>query len=449
MARTLGDSADPKPDLPETGLSKSETITTDLQPLPYHVAIRDYLQTEESALWKWFSKTKTQDDHAEAIRFDLLKTTYRIDSDSDPELYVQAARVSKRLNLDVPITLYQAQNPGALNASICTMTNEAHIVFQGPITERLEASELDALIAHELGHLMLWRNWDKQFLTTELILDALTKDPRAQPAHFETARLFRLHTEIFCDRACLDVIDDPHLAISMLVKITTDVKNANASSYLKQAKEIAAKGELSSDGVTHPEAFIRALATESWADADSPKTQDAANKQISQMISGKLDINTDLLGQQQLSKLTRQLIDWMLASQWMQTDLTVAHAKAYFNDYQPPLASKSKLAPTDTDSAKASKSIAAKLLDQLKNATENLKKYVAYVILDFVAADRDLEHAPIALALNVCEQIGIKTLFCDIARKELRLRKKQMDLISETRGELIAAAAQAKPSNTK
>ena len=314
---------------------------------------------------------------------------------------------------------------------------------KGQLPKDSKAGELDALIAHELGHLMLWRNWDKQFLTTELILDALTKDPRAQPAHFETARLFRLHTEIFCDRACLNVIDDPHQAISMSVKMTTDVQNANAASYLKQAKEIAAKGELSSDGVTHPETFIRALATESWADATDPETRDAANKQISQMISGKLDINTDLLGQQQLSKLTRQLIDQMLASQWMQTDLTVAHAKAYFNDYKPPLTAKSKPA---SNSAKANKSIGVELIDQIKNATENLKKYVAYVILDFVAADRDLEHAPIALALDVCEQLGIKTLFSDIARKELRLRKKQMDLIGETRDELIAAAAQAKPS---
>ena len=99
---------------------------------------------------------------------------------------------------------------------------------------------------------------------------------------------------------------------------------------------------------------------------------------------------------------------------------------------------------TSFHSAKANKSIGVELIDQIKNATENLKKYVAYVILDFVAADRDLEHAPIALALDVCEQLGIKTLFSDIARKELRLRKKQMDLIGETRDELIAAAAQAR-----
>ena len=138
MAKTLGDSEDPEPDPPETGSLKPVPPTAELQPLPYHIAIRDYLQAEESALWKWFSKSKTQDEHAEAIRFDLLKTTYRIDRDSDPKLYDQASRVAERLKLDVPITLYQAQNPVGLNASICTMINEAHIVFQGPITERLE-----------------------------------------------------------------------------------------------------------------------------------------------------------------------------------------------------------------------------------------------------------------------------------------------------------------------
>ncbi|MDB2686374.1 hypothetical protein N9Y42_04125 [Mariniblastus sp.] len=52
-----------------------------------------------------------------------------------------------------------------------------------------------------------------------------------------------------------------------------------------------------------------------------------------------------------------------------------------------------------------------------------------------------------SIGRHASEEIGIKTLFCDIARKELRLRKKQLDLIDETRDELIAAA-QAKQSET-
>ena len=432
MVSSLGDNSDTQPDGPK---KEADPIakSLDLQPLPYLVAIRDYLQTEEKNLWDWFSKTKTQDEHAEAVRFDLLKTTYRIDDESDPEFYQQARHVAKQLKLDVPITLYQAHNPIGLNASICAMVNEAHIIFSGPITEKLSSVELDALIAHELGHLMLWRNWDNEFLTTELLLAALTNDARAQPAHFETARLFRLHTEIFCDRTSLSVIEDPLDAILMLVKITTDVKNVNATSYLKQAKEIAAKGELGSDGVTHPETFIRALAIDSWASADSPESCKETDKQIHQMIRGNLDLNPDLLGQQELSEITRQIIDRMLAHDWMQTDLTLAHAMAYFNEYKPPAAPQTA----------AENSLA----DTISSGDENLQKYIAYIILDFVAADRDLEHAPIALALKLCKEIGIKKLFCDIARKELRLRKKQVDLIDSTSDELIQAAHSKRKEN--
>ncbi len=238
-----------------------------LEPLPYQLAVRDYLKEHEPGLWAWFSKTRTLDEHADAIRFDLLKTTYRIDREAEKDLYQRVEAVAKTLELDVPITLYQAQNPQQLNASICALVHEAHIILHGPVRDRLTDKELDSTFAHELGHLMMWRNWNREFLVTELILAALTKDARAQPAHFETARLFRLHTEIFCDRAEIVAIGDPLISLSSLVKFSTNLDDVNPASYLKQAREIQQKGELGSEGVTHPETFIRAIAINDWANA--------------------------------------------------------------------------------------------------------------------------------------------------------------------------------------
>lgn len=407
----------------------------DLEPLPYHVAIRDYLKSEEKALWDWFSKTRTHDEHAEAIKFDLLKKTYRLDRESEGEFYEFVEEIAGRLAIDVPITLYHAQSPDGINAAICEMVHEAHIVLYGPIRNRLTNEELAATFAHELGHLILWRNWDKEFLISELTLAALTKDPRAQPAHFETARLFRLHTEIFCDRCGLVGIADPLISIASLVKSVTDTDQVNPESYLQQAREICEKGRLGSDGITHPETFIRALALDGWAQATDDEARQETDKEIREMIRGELSLDMDLLGQQQMSELTRRLIDVLLAPKWMQTDLTLAHAKSFFGTYAPP----------------GSDHVDAELTNELKFQDEDLQKYVVYLILDFVAADRDLEHAPIALGMQLTEAIGLKDLFVDLARKELRLRKKQLTEIDKQRDEILAAAAEkdSRPETTE
>jgi hypothetical protein len=61
-----------------------------LSPLPYHEAIRDFLKREESAVWKWFASQATGGEQADAVRFDLLKKTYRIERSADPDLYALA-----------------------------------------------------------------------------------------------------------------------------------------------------------------------------------------------------------------------------------------------------------------------------------------------------------------------------------------------------------------------
>ena len=392
-----------------------------INPPPYLLDVCAYLRTHEPALWEWFSKTKTQDDNAESVRFELLKSTYRIGPDSSQGIYELALTISRKLGLEIPITFYQAQNPHGLNASICAMCNEAHIILQGPVVERLTAPELGALIGHELGHLLLWRNWDKQFLITELILAALTKDAKAQPAHFETARLFRLHTEIFCDRVSTDLASNESVPISMLIKIATNLEQVDPVNYLQQAHEVREKGELHSEGVTHPETFIRALAIEGWNQASGKRQESAANDLIQEMIQGDMDFDLDLLGQQKLVAITRRLIDVFLTPSWMRTDLTLAHAKAFFDDYQPP--------PTNHHDEG--------LFQDANFADEEMKRYLVFIMLDFVAADRDMEHAPIAMALTLAEKLNVKSVFIEIARKELRLRKKQLTEIDEFKTKII------------
>jgi hypothetical protein len=240
----------------------------DLNPLPYHLAIREYLLRDEPEVWNWFASHRVRQEQIDAVRFDLLKATYRIDRESKPEWYEAAEQVAADLALDVPVTIYQAQEPVGLNASLAFVPGEAHIVLHGPVASTLAAVEFRALLAHELGHLMLWQIWDGDFLTVDQLLSALTHDPRAETAHFATARLFALYNEIFCDRASLLATGGLLPAVAMLIKVSTGLPDVSAESYLRQADEVFSRGAAKAADLTHPEAFIRARALRLWSEGD-------------------------------------------------------------------------------------------------------------------------------------------------------------------------------------
>ncbi len=396
-------------------------IAFELKPLPYHQAISAYLKEEEPAVWHWYASNKVRDDQAETVRFDLLKSTYRVDRESQPGLYATAEDVAKLLGLNVPITLYQAQSPQGLNASLAYVPGEAHIVLHGPVSTKLTDAEFRALLGHELAHFMLWRSWDGEYMVAEQILAALTHDPSADACHFASARLMSLYTEIFCDRASLLIANDPLVVIAMLLKVETQLDEVSPESYLRQAEEIFGRGIAKTEGLSHPEAFIRARAVKLWADSDPQ-----ADLKIQEMIEGRPALNNlDLLGQRKVADLTRRLLDVLLSHRWMQTEPVLAHARLFFEDYVPPEDR------SDDD---------AGLADDLRTDDAAMQDYYGYLLLDFVTADRDLEEYPLAAALALAEQLGLKDRFTDIAKRELRLRKKQFETIDEEKETLLAKA---------
>src|SRR5690349_24223483 len=104
-----------------------------LEPLPYHSELRDYLKAEEPDLWNWFSSAQAKADYTENLRLELLKTTYRLDPEGHPELNQCVSEAKARLQLDIPITLYQAQNSHQINAALFYIPGQGHIVFSGPV----------------------------------------------------------------------------------------------------------------------------------------------------------------------------------------------------------------------------------------------------------------------------------------------------------------------------
>ena len=123
-----------------------------LSPTSYQVAIRDHLKDRQRELWDWFASDALRGELCEAVRLDLLKTTYRIEASENPALYELAAEASRVLGFEVPVTVfYQSQGSVETNASLAYLPGEAHVVFHGPLAETLTRGELLATIGHELS----------------------------------------------------------------------------------------------------------------------------------------------------------------------------------------------------------------------------------------------------------------------------------------------------------
>jgi len=389
-----------------------------LEPLPYHIELRDYLKSEERQLWNWFASAQAKADYTENLRLELLKSTYRLATDGHPELYQSLDEAKTRLQLNIPVTLYQAQNSPQLNAALYYIPGQGHIVFSGPMFTLLNAEELKSVIGHELAHYHLWERDAGEFHIADRLIHAAANDPRASASHEQTARRHQLYTEIFADRGSLCVTGDANPVVAALVKMQTGLTQVSAASYLKQAEEIFAKGNVATEGLSHPEAFIRARALALWQEQ-----RGNAVAQISGMIEGATTLEElDLIGQKRLTSATRRLLEHLLRPKWFQTPATLGHAKLFFDDFRP---------AKGDDSAPG---------DELKFSDTRLREYVCYLLLDFAKADPDLDDMPLAAALDWSRRLELDAQFEKLAAKELKLKVRDVRRIKEQAAEMLAKA---------
>jgi hypothetical protein len=410
---------------PEGG---AREIAQVLDPIPFHKSVVAYLKAQESELWKWFSSTAFLEEYAATTRLELLKSCYRFDPDDHTELYGLVNEVKGQLSIEAPVTLYQSQSAGGMNAALCYVPKEAHLILEGPIRTTLSRRELRALVAHELAHYLLWERDGGELLVADQMLGAMANNARAEPSHIETSRLFRLYLEVHCDRASLAVDPDPLVGISSLIKIQTGIVDALAESYLKQSEEIFGQAEIKTEGITHPESFIRARALKLWADQG-----EAANPEIARMIEGAADLGRlSLIGQQRISEVTRRILVRFLEPAWLRTDPLVAHARLFFPDLDPAAPERGEVGD---------------LREVLAGAGDSVRKYACYVLLDLATVDRALEQAPLAAAIRLSEELGVSAEFLAAAAQELELPKRTLARLKKESATIMADAA-ARPTES-
>jgi Zn-dependent protease with chaperone function len=412
--------------------------------LPYHLKVRDFFRRQTST-WEFFTAAATRDEQLIAFKTELLKNTYRFSQDSEPALFGKIDRVREQLGLGaLPVMAYQAQyaHPGnELNASVIYLHQEAHLVFSGPILERLTEEELLAAIAHELSHVRLYTLLNGDLEVADRIITSIAnhrdseadyrgKGPSAGTSlapYVETARLFKLYTEIYCDRGAYAVLGDPAPVITMLLKLATGLVTVNADSYSRQAEAIfSAEPGTTSATPTHQENFIRTRALRLWNEQG-----EAATAAITRMIEGLPDLDRlDLFSRQELSDLTREFLQEYLRPGWIRSTLVTALERQYFPDESPfegtgDIRSASAVFEQDRNTDAHVVRQSSQLQEAIAGLHPDIRTYLGYVLLDFALADPSLEDMPAGRAFEFAAEMQLSDVYDAICKKELQLNDKK------------------------
>ncbi len=390
--------------------------------LPYHRRVADHFR-EQKKTWEFFASARTRSEQLQQFKLDLLKNTYQFDPAADARIYGMVDEAREKLGLkDVKVVVYQATFSEETNASIAWLEGEAHVVFSGRVTGSLSDEELLAVIAHELAHIRLFTIEGGIYETADRIILSIANHPGSEAAHVETARLFRLYTEIFCDRGAAQVLGKTGPVITSLVKVATGLDKVSAESYLRQADEIfSIDKENKTGGLSHPENYIRARALQLWFDKG-----EEAEAEIIRMIEGQMDLDSlDLFRQEELSKLTRRFLQLYLKPRWFRTVAVLSGAKQFFTDF------------TVDDAAVLDEAFR----NRMQELPKGIRDYFAALLLDFALLDPALELVPFGWAFQLSDELGLKDAFATLVRKELQLSEKKL---AQHRDKSLAAYQEVK-----
>ncbi|MBK8092962.1 MAG: M48 family metalloprotease [Verrucomicrobiaceae bacterium] len=378
-----------------------------LTPLPQHRELADWLRREEKEVWSWFAQKETEVADLEQVRLSLLRDNYRLEAAAHPEEFREIAAACEALQIKAAVFAYQAQHQSEPNAAVCHLPGEAHVIFSGPILSLLSAEELRAVIGHELAHHHLWQMENGDFLLADRILLASASHPAAEATHMQSARVWRLATELFADRGAYLATGSLEAAVGGLVKTTTGLAQVSAKSYLAQAEEIFSKSKPKTDRLSHPETFIRARALQLWVDEDA-----ALESIIARMLDFDEGLDDLTLVQQaELSALTRRFLAHLLSPDWFQTEAVLAHARLFFREFKP--------------------AADAAILTELTERPASHREYFAQLMLDFCSVDPDLDDAPIERCLEFARDLECIGTFEKLLTKELKVKAKTLKKLKE------------------
>lgn len=192
------------------------------------------------------------------------------------QLMVEAANI---LHIEVP-DLYVRQNPVPNAYTLAIGGRKPFIVVHTSIVELLTPKELQAVLAHELGHLKcdhgIWLSFANILALGAYSIPGLGVFI-AQTFEEQLFRWVRA-AELTCDRAALLVVQDPKVVISVLMKLAGGCPSLagqlNVDAFLEQARSYDAASSsplgwylrnAQTRQLSHPLPVMRAREIDQWA----------------------------------------------------------------------------------------------------------------------------------------------------------------------------------------
>lgn len=390
-------------------MTEQQTLRT-LEPPTYYADVIAWLRKEEPHAWDW-SAAATMGQQASDVRDTMLRDTYRLEPAGHPDAFEACRTAMERLGIEAPCTLYQA-NDGSMNASLVYVPGEVHLVFFGPILEKLSTDELLALMGHELAHYLLWSMDAREMYRANRVFDHALSYSDAKPAHRETARLLSLHTELFADRGAAVAAGAPGPAVAVLIKVMTGLTQVDPEAYLRQAEEVEGLAG-KSRGISHPEIHLRARALKLWWDDDPDLPQ-----WLDKNLHGPLSIETlDLPGQGRLTGMTRTFLARLAGEVGEVSEEITSSLRTFFPDFGE--AEEPRLDLADIG------------VERIDDATRD---YFIALMFDVAMADADATDEVLLAGARLASEFGATERLREALRRDLKWSKARIDKLMKKAG---------------
>lgn len=362
---------------------------TDWRPLPYHRDVTALLERENPV-----AIGSLRPAPGPELGQLLLRQTYRVDATAHLEVHAAVQRAAEALGVIVPLEVYVDEGGPSTTAELLYVPDRAVLVLGGGTLNLLDADELCAVAGHELAHHVLWSAEGGRYLAAARLLDAAESDARTPSEYLETARRFRLATELYADRGAVLACGSLITTVSGLVKVSTGLAKVDPAAYLRQAAEV--DYSVPSAGTTHPETVLRAWALQEWKERGA-----GAEPAVAAALGPQLDLATlDVLGQDRLSEVTRSLVWMLVADDAVRSDEAVALAAGY-----------GVLVGTQSPA----------LTDMPGGLPADTRTYLAAVLLDFATADDDGGLDDLAAVVALARRVGLGPDLLALVAAELDL----------------------------
>jgi Zn-dependent protease with chaperone function len=211
-----------------------------------------------------------------AIRLAFKANAVRVSENQYSWIHERTLRVCEVMDLKEIPEVYVSQTP-IVNAGAVGMS-DPFIVLNSSMLEVLNHDEVEAVLAHEVGHILSGHVLYRTLLLLIMRL-ALFRYPIAGlallPVLWALLEWYR-KSELSCDRAALLGVQDKEVVMSSLMKLAggTRGEDLDLQEFIDQSEEYRGGGDLldsvykvlNAIGATHPFSVVRVAELRDWID---------------------------------------------------------------------------------------------------------------------------------------------------------------------------------------